>query len=220
MALILSLETSTAVCSIALHQQGQLMAYEALCRAQTHAESLLPMIQHLLQIARFEVKDLDAVAISEGPGSYTGLRIGAATAMGLAYALDKPLVAVNTLEAMVARLSMLHAFPALYCPMIDARRMEVYCLVADGMGRIYSPIAAHIIIASSFANFLQNSPVIFFGDGMAKCKPILGGKKNAFFIEGLYPSAEQVGVLAYKKFQEKHFANLANFEPLYLKSPL
>jgi tRNA threonylcarbamoyladenosine biosynthesis protein TsaB len=136
MALILSIETSTSVCSIALHQNGNLIAYENLSVARSHAESLLVMIEHVLAITHYSQKDLAAVALSEGPGSYTGLRIGAATATGLCYALDIPLIAINTLAAMALSIKPFNIQGVLCCPMIDARRMEVYCLLTDAAGKI------------------------------------------------------------------------------------
>ena len=219
MALILSIETSTNVCSIALHNQGNLVAYQSLFVARSHAESLASMIHNMLQITHYKPKDVEAIAISEGPGSYTGLRIGAATATGLCYAIDIPLIAISTLEAMIlaAKEKYINNAPILYCPMIDARRMEVYCMVADHQGHIIEEPYAHIVNNQSFEHLLLKNKVAFFGDGAEKCKSVLAFQENAIFIEAIYPSAEQVGTLAYKKFKELEFTDINYFSPIYLK---
>jgi tRNA threonylcarbamoyladenosine biosynthesis protein TsaB len=217
MALILSIETSTSICSVALHNAGQLVAYQTIGIARSHADSLLPMINNLLKLSHHTVKDLAGIALSEGPGSYTGLRIGASTAMGLCYALDIPLIAVNTLAAMVGALQPLNFTHALCCPMIDARRMEVYCLVADATNYILEAAHPHIVSEHSFENWLSQKPMLFFGDGAAKCKPIFGQHGNAIFIDGIYPSAQQIGILAYAHFQQNKWVDIHSFSPQYLK---
>jgi tRNA threonylcarbamoyladenosine biosynthesis protein TsaB len=217
MALILSIETSTSVCSVALHEAGKLVAYQSVTIARSHAESLLTMINHLLQLSHHTAKDLQSIAISEGPGSYTGLRIGAATATGLCYALDIPLIAVNTLEAMVYAVQSLNITRSLCCPMIDARRMEVYCLIVDAANNILEEAHPHIVTDHSFADWLSQYFILFFGDGAAKCKPILAHHNHAIFIEDIYPSAQQIGALAYAHFQQNKFADVHLFSPQYLK---
>lgn len=217
MALILSIETSTSVCSVALHASGKLVAYQSVAIARSHAESLLAMINDLLQLRHYTPKDLQAIAISEGPGSYTGLRIGAATATGLCYALDLPLIAVNTLEAMVYAVQPMNITQALCCPMLDARRMEVYCLVTDAHNNILEEAHPHIITEHSFAHWLSQHSMLFFGDGAAKCKSILAHHNHAIFIEGIYPSAQQIGLLAYANFQQNKFVDINLFSPQYLK---
>ena len=217
MALILSIETSTSICSVALHASGKLVAYQSMAIARSHAESLLTMINHLLELSHHTAKDLQGIAISEGPGSYTGLRIGAATATGLCYALDIPLIAINTLEAMVYAVQPFNFYGALCCPMIDARRMEVYCLIADSNNTILEAAHPHIVTEHSFANWLSQHFMLFFGDGAAKCKAILANHKHAIFIEDIYPSAHQIGVLAYAHFQQNKFVDINLFTPQYLK---
>lgn len=217
MALILSIETSTSVCSVALHEAGKLVAYQMVAIARSHAESLLTMTTHLLQLSGHTPKDLQSIAISEGPGSYTGLRIGAATATGLCYSLNIPLIAVNTLEAMVYAVQPLNITRAFCCPMIDARRMEVYCLVADAANNILEAAHPRIITEHSFDNWLSHHFMLFFGDGAAKCKPILAHYNHAIFIEGIYPSAQQIGALAYTHFQQNNFVDINLFSPQYLK---
>jgi len=217
MALILSLETSTQVCSVAFHDQGKLSSCQSLYVAKSHAESLLAMIAHLFTISPYSPRDLVAVAISQGPGSYTGLRIGTATAKGLCYALEIPLIAVNTLEAMAYSIRTLNLIQALICPMIDARRMEVYYLLASSAGHILEETQACEINAASFQPWLKSNKILFLGDGAAKCKPLLAQHQQAIFIPDIHPSAEYIGALAYPQFQEGNFVALADFEPLYLK---
>ena len=217
LALILSIETATQACSVALHCEGKLIACKTLRIARSHAESLLPMIVHLLAISPYTKEDLAAIAVSEGPGSYTGLRIGVATAKGLAYSLGIPLIAVNTLAAMAHGVVPYNLNRALLCPMIDARRMEVYCAVADAAGKVLVAPHPHIITANSFRSWLEQHLVLFFGDGAEKCKPVLGDHCHAIFLDAIYPAAQHVGALAYAKLQQKVSADLASFEPLYLK---
>ncbi|ACE05780.1 hypothetical protein Aasi_0356 [Candidatus Amoebophilus asiaticus 5a2] len=217
MSLILSIETSTSVCSVALHREGKLLAYQSLFIARSHAESLLTIIEHIVQLSQYTLKDLQAIAISKGPGSYTGLRIGATTATGLCYALNIPLISVNTLEAMVLAVKPFNINSALCCPMIDARRMEVYCLITEASGTILEEAQPHIVTENSFLNWLNTRQILFFGDGAEKCKPILSSHQHAIFIDGIYPSAEHIGALAYQTFEQNKFVDIADFSPLYLK---
>jgi len=159
-----------------------------------------------------------AIAITKGPGSYTGLRIGTATAKGLCFTLQKPLIAVNTLEAMTHEVSSFFISQSYYfCPMIDARRMEVYCGVYNEQLQTILPIEAKVIDENSFADVLVNQKVVFFGDGSDKCKVKLSHQSNAFFIRGIRPSAQQVGELAWLSFQKTIFEDIETFEPFYLK---
>ena len=218
MALILSIETSTKVCSVALHQQGKLLGVSELFSEKSHSGAITLLIQNLVNLSGFQLTDIEVIAVSKGPGSYTGLRIGTATAKGLCYALDKPLIAIHTLEAMAYGLS--RKVPGndyLFCPMIDARRMEVYCAVYQANLQEILPVDARIIHESSFAELLANHKIIFFGDGAAKCKPLLSHSGHACFVEDAYPSAADAGVLAYQKFTQQTFEDIAYFEPFYLK---
>jgi tRNA threonylcarbamoyladenosine biosynthesis protein TsaB len=217
MALILSIETATRVCSVALHAEAQLIATQTLHIEKSHAESLMLTIEHLLAISPYTKKDLAAVAISSGPGSYTGLRIGTATAKGLCYALEIPLVSVNTLVAMAQSMQPYNMPQALLCPMLDARRMEVYCLLADAQGNILEPSHPQVIDKASFQTWLANHQILFFGDGAEKCKPLLSHNSGALFVDHVYPAAQHLGALAYSKFQQGAFEDLAYFEPSYLK---
>eukprot|EP01132_Coremiostelium_polycephalum_P000227 gene227-303_t len=218
MALLLSIETCTSICSVALHREGNLVAFQQLAIAHSHAESLLPMVDHLLQLSGYTLKDLKAVAISQGPGSYTGLRIGAATATGLCYALNIPLIAVGTLEAMVEQVKLFNINQhVLYCPMIDARRMEVYCLVADATSQVIQEAHPHIITSNSFEQLLKENTIVFFGDGAEKCKAVFSASAHAIVLAGIRPSAASMGLLAYQFFQKEQFVDLMEFTPMYLK---
>jgi tRNA threonylcarbamoyladenosine biosynthesis protein TsaB len=217
MALLLSIDTATKVCSVALHENEQLLASQHLHIDKSHSGLLTVLVENVLQYAGFSRHDLTAVAISEGPGSYTGLRIGASTAKGLCFALDLPLIAVNTLQAMAQGMRKYAEEESLLCPMIDARRMEVYCLLETKAGEAVQKPQARIIEETSFSAELEKQKMYFFGDGAEKCEPLLGKNANARFIPGVVPSAVHVGELAMAKLQREDFADVAYFEPFYLK---
>jgi tRNA threonylcarbamoyladenosine biosynthesis protein TsaB len=221
MGLILNLETATTVCSVSLAKDGTLLSLKELNEDYTHAENLTVFIEDVLKQAKVKLSDIDAIAVSKGPGSYTGLRIGVSTAKGLCYALNKPLIAINTLEHLASSVifspSKTLSPTAFFCPMIDARRMEVYCAVYDGQGKEIRPTAAEIIDETSFSDLLLNNPVYFFGDGSAKCKEVLSKNKNAFFIDDQVPSAKDMISFSEKMYNEKQFEDVAYFEPFYLK---
>ena len=216
--LILSLDTSTVGCSVALHRDGELLALSELPAGRSAASLLTTLIEQTLTAADLTLTLLDAIAVAQGPGSYTGLRVGVSTAKGLCFALDKPLIAINTLEAMVRQVAPFVAPYMRLCPMIDARRMEVYCTLTDTEGQTLMPTQALIVQPDSFGEWLQQEPVLFFGDGAAKCQAILSHQPNARFLaECLSPSARTVGVLATRAFREGRFEEVASFEPYYLK---
>lgn len=215
--MILSIETSTKVCSVALHQSGELVAESTLYVDKSHSEKLALLIKDLLSYAEIETNDLIAVAIASGPGSYTGLRIGTSTAKGLCYALDIPLIAVSTLEAMAYGVAKSITEHILLCPMLDARRMEVYTMLLDKELGVLQPTEAKIIDEQSYVEQLKNNKIVFFGNGAAKCEAFLGHNKNAVFITTQSVSAVNVGDLAWNKFQQNTFEDLAYFEPEYLK---
>jgi tRNA threonylcarbamoyladenosine biosynthesis protein TsaB len=216
MGLILSLETSASICAVALHDQGVMLASAEVHIAQSHASKLAPLIEEVRKMAAVEMSALKAIAISAGPGSYTGLRIGASTAKGLCYALNIPLLAVNTLELMVHQAKQINIHQAMLCPMIDARRMEVYCLLTDAQLKVLQPVEAKIVDDTSFLEFLRESDILFFGSGAEKCRDMIT-HPNARFISNLYPSAGMLGVLAFEKYQKGQVEDLASFEPFYLK---
>lgn len=218
MGLILNLETATTVCSVALAKDGQLLSMEELNGDYTHAENLNLFIEKVLKKAKLALADLDAVSISKGPGSYTGLRIGVSTAKGLCFSLNKPLIAINTLEHSAYACSQNQGDAnALFCPMIDARRMEVYCAIFDKENKVIAPTTAAIIDEHSFETLLQKQKIYFFGDGAEKCKTSLTAQPNAIFIDQLFPSAKNMIELSEKAFQNKQFEDVAYFEPFYLK---
>lgn len=216
MSLILSLETSASVCAVALHDNGVLLASSEVHMAQSHASKLAPLIAEVQKLSGVEMKALKAIAISSGPGSYTGLRIGTSTAKGLCYALNIPLIAVHTLDVMVLQVKDINVHQAMLCPMIDARRMEVYCLLADAQRKTVLPVEAKIIDDTSFLDQLKESEILFFGSGADKCRSVIT-HPNATFISGVYPSAHMLGVLAFEKFQRGQVEDLVHFEPYYLK---
>lgn len=217
MAYILSIETATKVCSVALHQQGALIVSQHLHIDKSHSGLLTVIIQNVLSNAGLEMADLQAIAVSAGPGSYTGLRIGASTAKGLCYALEIPLISVNTLEAMALDVARFVPEGALLCPMIDARRMEVYSLLANKQLDVISPAAPKVIDEKSFQQELEQYPVYFFGDGAEKCKAVLGHHPNAHFVEDVVPSAVPIGKRAFQLFEKEQFEDVAYYEPVYLK---
>ncbi|AEI50117.1 tRNA (adenosine(37)-N6)-threonylcarbamoyltransferase complex dimerization subunit type 1 TsaB [Runella slithyformis] len=218
MSLIVSIDTSTRGCSVALHQNGQLLTAYDLLAEKSSSGMLTTLIQQAVEHAGFHLSELDAVAVAKGPGSYTGLRIAVSTAKGLCFALDKPLLSVNTLEAMALQVSGFYNDSSLLCPMLDARRMEVYCAVFDRTLRYVEPTQAKIIESESFAELLQTHKVVFFGDGAAKCRAVFGAYENAVFLPvDLYPSAKTVGQLAVELFESRHFEDPETFEPFYLK---
>ena len=215
-SLILNIETSTTVCSVALADKGQVIAAKEINEGYSHAENLHLFINEILATAKIDVKDLKAIAVGSGPGSYTGLRIGVSAAKGFAYALQIPLLAVNTLKIMASSTIGI-AEDQLYCSMLDARRMEVYCSVFDNQLNEIKATSAEIISEENLNYFTFSKPICFFGDGMPKCKEILSQLPNASFIEGVEPSARQLAQLSYQKFLASQFEDIAYFEPLYLK---
>lgn len=219
MATILCIETSTSVCSVALCHNGTTIASEELYEANSHATSLTLLIEALFKSTPdFNLKNIDAVAVSSGPGSYTGLRIGVSTAKGLCYALNTPLIAINSL--MVMTQAALEAIPnkaeQVYVPLMDARRMEVYTCTYDHQLNELKPIEAKIIEASSFDDLLAKKQALFFGDGAKKCSTIIQ-HENATFLEHIDPLAKHLGPLAEAAYNNSQFENVAYFEPFYLK---
>ncbi len=223
MALILNIETATSVCSVAISKNGEVIAFEESHESNVHAERLLSFIQNTVKKANLTLKDMDAIAIGSGPGSYTGLRIGTSTAKGLCYALDKPLIAISTLKAM-ADSARTKSIPnsqfsiQLFCPMIDARRLEVYTALFDTEGKEALPVNAKILDETSFSEYLKDHVIAFFGDGMPKMKTIFPAPNpNMIFLDDIIASANNIASLAEEAFNKKDFADLAYYEPFYLK---
>ncbi len=221
MSRILQIETATTVCSVALATDGVVTAFKQIEQRNIHAEVITLYIEELINTLHLNYTDLDAIAISCGPGSYTGLRIGVSTAKGLCYALDKPLIAIDTLEAMahgvIANKNIIVYDNTLLCPMIDARRMEVYTALFDAYGNNVKPTAAEIIDENSFSEYLANYNILFFGDGAEKCQSVLSNNPNAQFLTGFANSATYLTKQAASKFANNDFEDIAYFEPYYLK---
>lgn len=216
MSLILGIETATKICSVAISRDGVLLSLKEVGGEYSHSENLNHFIELACHEANIKLTDLDAIAVSKGPGSYTGLRIGVSSAKGLCYGLDKPLIAVDTLKALT--LGVLNQEKnCLFCPMIDARRMEVYTALYNTNLEMIEPISAKIIDEHSFADVLAKQKVVFFGDGAEKCKSLLNSHPNAIFIDDVEPSAKYVNQMAEGKFKKQQFEDVAYFEPYYLK---
>jgi len=212
---ILNIETSTKACSVAIHKNGKLMSLkENVTENFSHSEKLQNYIQKTIEKSKIKLSNLSAIAVSMGPGSYTGLRIGVASAKGLCYALNVPLISISTLKAMSLGMSQEKKVD-LFCPMIDARRMEVYSAFFDSNNIIKREIKADILDVKSYKDELKQK-VVFFGDGSDKAKKIIKNK-NAIFVADFHPSASFVGILSYKKFLDSDFEDIAYFEPFYLK---
>jgi len=216
MPAILNIETATEICSVAVAAGGEVILKEDQ-RPNIHSASLTIFIEEILEKAGLQPSSLDAVAVSIGPGSYTGLRIGLSVAKGLCYALDKPLIAVPTLQAMAAGAALQDGWPedVLFCPMIDARRMEVYSAFYRADGSEYREARADIVEEGAYSDILGHFPVVFSGNGMEKCRQFLQ-HRNAKFA-GLLPSARFMTALSDEMYEQRKFADLAYTEPFYLK---
>jgi tRNA threonylcarbamoyladenosine biosynthesis protein TsaB len=220
---LLLIETANRHCSVALSEDKNLVGLKESDEVNAHSRVITIYIDELLESRKLKPSEIDAVAVSMGPGSYTGLRIGVSAAKGLCYALNKPLLAISTLQSMaigsIEKLKSERNFTEklLFCPMIDARRMEVYDALFDSSGNFVREVKAEVIDEQSFAEELKNHQIIFSGDGAEKCKRIIS-HPNAIFQEPAYPSAKNMIGLAYDKFINQQFEDTAYFEPFYLKS--
>lgn len=220
MALIIHIETATPVCSVALSENGVLLQLRETSEKNSHSAVITLFIDEVMKAAGKEYHQLDAVAVSMGPGSYTGLRIGVSTAKGICYAIDKPLIAISTLQAMAAGVKKeieSLGTPSLFCPMIDARRMEVYNALYNPDLSVYRETCADIITSGSFHDELERFRIQFFGNGAEKCRPLLESHPNAVFPEDFSISAAHMISLAEEKYSGKEFADVVYFEPYYLK---
>ena len=215
MVYILNIETATTNCSVSLSKEGEtLVLKEDYNNNYSHAERLHIYIDDVLKQAKVTLKDLDAISISKGPGSYTGLRIGVSAAKGLCFSLEKPLISIATLEALAHQVNI---EDGIIVAMLDARRMEVYSAVYDAGLHEKRTTSAVIIDEHSFSDILKRTEVLFFGDGADKCKPVLGKHKNARFDSDYQISATSMVSLSAEKFEKKLFEDVAYFEPYYLK---
>ena len=214
MAYILNIETSTTNCSVSLSNKGEtLVLKEDYGNGYSHAEKLHVYIEEVLNEANITASHLDAIAVSKGPGSYTGLRIGVSAAKGLAYALEKPLISVSTLEALAYQIK---AESGVIIPMLDARRLEVYSAIFDASYNLVRAIEAQILDESAFEKELVSGNVYFIGDGVEKTEKLIN-HQNAVFIENKLPSADQMSLLSFEKYKKSDIEDVAYFEPYYLK---
>lgn len=219
MSCILHIETSTAVCSVAVSEDSQVIFEQENLIGPNHATVLAPFVDEALSFIESHAIPLDAVAVSSGPGSYTGLRIGVSTAKGVAYGRSVPLIAVPTLKLLtVPTLLYRDDLPddALLCPMLDARRMEVYAAVYDRALTPLRDVQPDIVDADTYREWLDKSVVYFMGNGTEKCKSVIG-HPNALFIDNVHPLAKHMAPLAEKAYARGEFADTAYFEPFYLK---
>ena len=223
MALILCIETGTDICSVGIARDGELISLRESDEGRDHARQVGVFVDELLDEMGLQPEDLDAVAVGKGPGSYTGLRIGVSFAKGLCYGIQKPLIAIGSLNALteVARedyeagiLDVEGWDDAVLCPMVDARRMEVYTQRFDAEGKALSEVTAEIIDGESFAaERVSERPFVIFGNGAKKCEEVLSGAQWV----AVAPSARGLVRLAEKAFEAGQFEDIAYFEPFYLK---
>ncbi len=223
MCYILSIETSTKVCSVALSKGKEILSLiEDNSLNYSHSSKLTNFIDKVMKGSSVKFNMLDCVAVSGGPGSYTGLRIGVSTAKGICFALDIPLININTLKSLANVMLCSENIKAFkneefyLSPMIDARRMEVFNAIFDDELNIVKDVSADIIDSDSYKKFLKEKPVLFFGNGAMKCKEVINST-NTHFFDDIYPSASGMVDIAYTKFVNKEFENTAYFEPFYLK---
>ena len=221
MAKLLFLETATSVCSVALSEDDTLLSIRESNTSNSHAEKITVFIEEVLKESDTQIKDIDAVVVSKGPGSYTGLRIGVSTAKALCFSLDIPLISADTLFSMAngIKISYLEFFDKeiTVCPMIDARRMEVYCALFDNQLNKTRDTEAIILTESFFEEFTENNPLVIAGDGSAKCQSLIANNKNVTEISGFTISSRFMIKEGWNKFLNKTFENTAYFEPYYLK---
>jgi universal bacterial protein YeaZ len=218
MSCILNIETATSVCSVAVSDNEKIIFEKEETKGPSHATLLGVFVAESLTFIRENQIKLDAVAVSCGPGSYTGLRIGVSEAKGLCYGLSIPLIAIETPLIMAERILRNRniAEDTLLCPMIDARRMEVYAALYDNHLNKVRTISADIVDEETYKEYLDEYKILFFGDGSDKCKDVIKSE-NAEFLENVYPSAKDMVCLSAKAFDNNDFVNVAYFEPFYLK---
>ncbi|WP_369048189.1 tRNA (adenosine(37)-N6)-threonylcarbamoyltransferase complex dimerization subunit type 1 TsaB [Tenacibaculum sp. UWU-22] len=214
MAYILNIETATKNCSVSLAKNGTILALKELNNGNySHAEMLHPFMVAVLKEANVNPSDITAVAVSKGPGSYTGLRIGVSAAKGLCFAFGVPLISIETLTALAHKII---PDDGIIIPMIDARRMEVYSAIYDCKYNQIREIKAEIITENSYKEYLPNQKVYFLGDGAEKCKDVIT-HNNAIFVSNKYPSAKEMAKLSFEKYKKNDIEDVAYFEPFYLK---
>ena len=218
MSCIVHIETATDVCSVALSENGKVIAHKDDYEGPNHSIVLGPFVDEMVSFADSHAIPVDAVAVSCGPGSYTGLRIGVSIAKGLCYGRDLKLISVSTLKLLCVPLLLAEQIPedALLCPMIDARRMEVYSAIYTRRLEAVKDVSADIIEENSYVELLGKQPVVFFGNGADKCKEVIK-HPNAIFLDDVKPLAKNMLPLAEKAYLQGKFEDVAYFEPFYLK---
>lgn len=216
MSILLHIETATQFCSAALSVDGNIIIHSENLQGQSHAKLLGVFTNEIMNYCITNKLKLDAIVVSSGPGSYTGLRIGVSEAKGLSFGLDIPLIAIETPKMMAWALKDKVNVEALLCPMIDARRMEVYATFYDTSLNIVRKTSADIITPDSYSDLLNIHPIVFFGNGADKCREMLI-HPNASFIDDIHPHASQMVILGEEAFNNKDFVEKAYFEPFYLK---
>ena len=210
---ILNIETATKNCSVSLAKDGKtILTREIAEQGYSHAEKLHVFIEEILKETGITVRDIKAIAVSKGPGSYTGLRIGVSTAKGLCYALGIPLISVDTLQVLAKQVTIEHGF---IVPMIDARRMEVYSAIFDKNHQNVKEVQAEILTDNSYTEF--DETIYFIGDCQEKCKTVLTKTNFKFLPEIVFPSANELSAISFEKFTANDFEDVAYFEPFYLK---
>lgn len=218
MSCILSIETSTSVCSVALSAEGKVLFEKSSFEGPSHAALLGVFVEEALSVLKENERKLDAVAVSSGPGSYTGLRIGVSLAKGLCFGWNIPLISIHTLDIMAATVIKQQVVDpdCLYCAMLDARRMEVYASIYDSSMHTVRETVADIVDADTYASYLEKGKVCFFGNGATKCQSVITSS-NALFVEDIHPLAVNMVTLAEEAYNKGQFEDVAYFEPFYLK---
>ena len=220
--MIICLETATNICSVALCDSAGVVSLRESSDIKSHASVLTVFIEEVLKENGLRAHDLEAIAVSKGPGSYTGLRIGVSVAKGIAYAASIPLIGIETTLSMFWGIAgnpdnqKKYESNSLYCPMLDARRMEVYYAIYDTKGNIVKGISAEIISEATFSNIPDSQKIIFFGDGAAKCKELIK-RTNLYFADEFNISASYMHIPVYQAFKSRDYEDVAYFEPFYLK---
>jgi tRNA threonylcarbamoyladenosine biosynthesis protein TsaB len=214
MAIILNIETSTTNCSVSLSNEGETLVLKEDNNVNySHAESLHLFIDDVIKTAKQSLKHIDAIAVSKGPGSYTGLRIGVSAAKGLCFALNIPLISIPTLKALAHQVNI---DDGLIVPMLDARRLEVYSAIYDASHNELRGVEAQILTENAFSEYLKHKTMYFIGNGVKKTKELIN-HPNAIFVEDKFPSAKEMCSLAYQKYKKSDIEDVAYFEPFYLK---
>lgn len=218
MACILNIETSTPVCSVALSAEGEILFEKASFEGPSHAVLVGVYVEEALTVLKEKNLRLEAVAVSSGPGSYTGLRIGVSVAKGLCFGYGIPLIGIRTLDILASTAIRRRegASDALYCAMLDARRMEVYAAIYRSDLQTVRETSADVVTAETYASYLEKGNVCFFGNGAAKCKTVIQSP-NALFLDDIHPLAVEMAPLADRAYEAGRFEDVAYFEPFYLK---